>query len=88
MPALPLTGSARALNSDIPRAEYNLAVCYASGHGVDKDPAEAVKWFRKAAEQGDPNAQYNLAVCYAHRQRHAQGPGRRGRVASQGRRAG
>ena len=27
--------------------------------------AEAVKWFRKAAEQGDASAQFNLGVMYA-----------------------
>jgi TPR repeat protein len=26
---------------------------------------EAVKWYRKAAEQGFPEAQYGLGVCYA-----------------------
>jgi TPR repeat protein len=26
---------------------------------------EAVKWFRKAAEQNDARAQYNLSFCYA-----------------------
>ena len=39
---------------------------YASGDGVTKDAAEAVKWFRKAAEQGDAKAQYNLGLCYGH----------------------
>jgi TPR repeat protein len=32
---------------------------------VAKDEAEAVKWWRKAAEQGMANAQYNLGVCCA-----------------------
>jgi uncharacterized protein len=32
---------------------------------VLKDAAEAVKWYRKAAEQGYTNAQTNLGVCYA-----------------------
>jgi TPR repeat protein len=31
---------------------------------VSKDLEEAVKWFRKAAEQGDMEAQYNLGLCY------------------------
>ena len=31
-----------------------------------KDQAEAVKWYRKAAEQNLAKAQYNLGVCYAH----------------------
>ena len=29
-----------------------------------KDHAEAVKWYRKAAEQNLAVAQYNLGVCY------------------------
>ena len=28
------------------------------------DYSEAVKWYRKAAEQGNKQAQYNLGVCY------------------------
>ena len=37
---------------------------YANGQGVPQDYAEAVKWYRKAAEQGDAVAQYNLGVMY------------------------
>ena len=47
-------------------AQYNLAILYYKGDGVDKDSAESAKWFRKAAEQGDDQAQYNLGVMYAH----------------------
>ena len=32
--------------------------------GVDRDPEEAVKWFRKAAEQGYAPAQSILGACY------------------------
>ena len=32
-------------------AQYNLGVCYDNGQGVAKDEVEAVKWYRKAAEQ-------------------------------------
>jgi TPR repeat protein len=32
---------------------------------VAKNEIEAVKWYLKAAEQGDAPAQYNLGVCYA-----------------------
>ena len=35
------------------------------GQGVAKNDVEAVKWFRKAAEQNYARAQYNLGVCYA-----------------------
>ena len=37
---------------------------YSSGSGVVKDDAEAVKWFRKAAEQGLADAQLNLGNKY------------------------
>ena len=36
-----------------------------NGQGVKQDKQEAVKWYRKAAEQGDPDAQCNLGVCCA-----------------------
>ena len=32
---------------------------------MPKDAVEAVKWYRKAAEQGDADAQFNLGVMYA-----------------------
>ena len=38
---------------------------YANGEGVPENDAEAVKWYRLAAEQGDAQAQFNLAVKYA-----------------------
>jgi hypothetical protein len=37
---------------------------YDDGEGVPKDIAEAVRWFRLAADQGDVYAQYNLGVKY------------------------
>ena len=37
---------------------------YDKGQGVPQDYAEAVKWYRLAAEQGDADAQYNLGVMY------------------------
>ncbi|MDP6128458.1 MAG: SEL1-like repeat protein, partial [Planctomycetota bacterium] len=33
-------------------AQYSLGGMYEYGRGVEKDEKEAVKWFRKAAEQG------------------------------------
>mgnify|MGYP006351918259 CR=1 FL=1 len=38
---------------------------YLSGEGVAKENALALKWFTKAAVQGEPNAQNNLALLYA-----------------------
>ena len=39
---------------------------YAYGRGVAKDEAEAVIWYRKAAEQGYPSAQWSLGFAYYH----------------------
>ena len=46
-------------------AQYNLGGMYANGRGVERDDAEAVKWYRFAAEQGDIRAQNDLGVMYA-----------------------
>ena len=37
---------------------------HADGRGVLKDAAEAVRWYRLAAEQGLARAQYNLGHMY------------------------
>ena len=37
---------------------------YVDGVGMAKDEAEAVKWYRKSAEQGFSEAQYCLGVSY------------------------
>jgi len=38
---------------------------FADGLGVAQSYAEAVRWFRLAAAQGDPEALCNLATCHA-----------------------
>ena len=38
---------------------------YANGEGVPENDAEAVKWYRKAADQGHADAQSNLGFMYA-----------------------
>jgi hypothetical protein len=37
---------------------------YENGRGVTQDYKQAVKWYTKAAEQGDAKAQHNLALMY------------------------
>ena len=37
---------------------------YGKGQGVPQDYAEAVRWFRRAAEQEHPDAQYYLGLMY------------------------
>jgi hypothetical protein len=47
-------------------AESVLGSLYQAGSSaVTKDSAEAFKWFKKAAEQGDAEAQFGLGVMYA-----------------------
>ena len=43
---------------------YGLGFVYEYGVGVPEDDAEAVRWYRMAAEQGNASAQYNLGVMY------------------------
>jgi TPR repeat protein/Ran GTPase-activating protein (RanGAP) involved in mRNA processing and transport len=42
-------------------AQYNLGIMYANGLGVNKDEAEAVKWYTLAARQNNANAHFILA---------------------------
>ena len=46
-------------------AQFNLGLMYANGEGVLKDDAEAVRWYRLAADQGLAGAQLILGVKYA-----------------------
>ncbi len=41
-----------------------LGYCYQNGLGVKMNPKDAVKWYRKAAEQVDARAQNELGNCY------------------------
>lgn len=43
-----------------PAAQYLLGVCFRDGKGVEKSDAEAITWWRRAAEQGHRDAQCNL----------------------------
>jgi TPR repeat protein len=47
-----------------PVAQFNLGVKYDFGQGVDKDPAQAIRWYRLAAAQGHGGAQFNLGGMY------------------------
>ena len=44
--------------------QHSLGCMYETGRGVEQNE-EAVKWFQKAAEQGNATAQYILGVAYA-----------------------
>ena len=45
-------------------AQFYLGIMYDRGEGVAQDPAEAAKWYRRAAEQGNANAQFYLGSLY------------------------
>lgn len=45
-------------------AANSLAGAYENGWGVEKDPAESVRWEYRAAKSGNPAAQYYLAKAY------------------------
>lgn len=48
-----------------PEAQYMLGKAYAKGNGFDKDWNEALKWYRKAAENGYVKAQSVLGDAYS-----------------------
>ena len=55
---------AKAEKGDAP-SQCDLGNAFSFGNlGVEKDEIEAVKWYRKAADQNVANAQYNLGCCY------------------------
>lgn len=45
-------------------AQFELAVMYARGEGVEKDVAKALEWGRRAAESGNVDAQFTIAGNY------------------------
>jgi len=56
---------AKAESGDV-EAQLNLAHCYICGqHGVSIDKKEAVKWYIKAAVQGNAIAQRSLGMSYS-----------------------
>ncbi len=55
--------SIRAENGDAV-AQYTLGTMYQGGRGVAQDYAEAVKWYRKSADQGYAPAEARLAGMY------------------------
>jgi TPR repeat protein len=51
-----------------PQSQFALGALYAEGDagaGIAPDYAQALSWYRKAAEQGHVSAQFNLGIFYA-----------------------
>ena len=47
-----------------PSAQVSLGTSYRFGWGITKNEEEAVKWYRKAAEQGYAEGQYKWGLCF------------------------
>ncbi|WP_353172181.1 tetratricopeptide repeat protein [Acinetobacter rudis] len=54
----------RAATQGDAKSQYNLAIMYLNGYGIEKDLVKAVKSYRKAAEQGDSDSQLQLGIRY------------------------
>ena len=52
-----------ALSGDA-TAQNDLGCAYSKGQGVEQDFAEAIKWWRKAADLDLPGAALNLGLAY------------------------
>ena len=53
-----------AAEAGLDLAQYNMAVMYFTGRGVEQDYAQAFRWTEMAAMQGHLNAQFNLGALY------------------------
>jgi TPR repeat protein len=49
------------------KSQWALGAMYYYGRGVPKDYVEAVRWYRKSADQGNDNGEYSLANMYRER---------------------
>lgn len=55
----------RAAEAGVAEAQFNLAHCLATGHGIARDDAEALRWMDAAARQGLRDARFLLGVMLA-----------------------
>lgn len=61
--ALYVTYKSEAMRGDI-ESQYQLAVRYKKGRGVEENPYKALKWYREAAKRGHQAATRELALWY------------------------
>ena len=54
----------KAARQGLAEAQYDLAMCFASGDIEGRSVVDATEWFRKAADQGSAPAQAALGNCY------------------------
>jgi TPR repeat protein len=72
----------------IARAMYNIGDLYYYGRGVPQDYAEAMRWYRQAADAGNSSAMNDIGWLYHERQGRAAGLRGGDAVVSEGRRRG
>ena len=61
----PISAPAAVSASEDAETQFHRGTLYETGNGVQQDYAQAVLWYRKAAEQNLAIAQYRLGVLYA-----------------------
>jgi len=44
--------------------QFNIGFLYDNAKGVDQDYAQALSWYRKAAEQGNARAQFAIGALF------------------------
>jgi hypothetical protein len=54
----------RAAKAGNPKAQFDLAVMYATGKGVQKNEREAFRWFHKSARHGFLEAKYYMGISF------------------------
>ena len=64
IPEIEFRWNKRAAEYGHPEAQYQLAVHYTEGLGVEKNLSLAAKWYLKSAEQGNVDAQRQVGYCY------------------------
>jgi len=62
--AIALAEFETAAEAGLDLAQYNLAILYYTGRGVEQNFEQALRWTLAAAEQGHLNAQNNLGALY------------------------
>jgi len=54
----------RAAKAGNPKAQFDLAIMYATGRGVRKNEREAFHWFHKSARAGNVEAKYYMGISF------------------------
>jgi len=54
-----------AAEQGLTEAEFGMGIMYSAGRGVAWDPAEAIRWYERAAAKGLENAKKALALSRA-----------------------